>query len=188
MRTTQGIVSALDLNILVPSPTSGEQLQLDVFQTDAAVNRGNSGGPLFNIQGEVVGIITAKFMGAGIEGMGYVLPIDNIRALMEDLRERGSVVIPFMGIGHDPINEVQRELFNLPATGMLIRSVGYGTPAHEADLRRNDLIVYFGGIRTDTFEAFRNALTAHSVGETVVLGIYRGGRFMELEITLGAPR
>ncbi|MCL2499583.1 MAG: trypsin-like peptidase domain-containing protein [Defluviitaleaceae bacterium] len=188
IRTTQGIVSALDLSIIVPNPATGEQLTLNVFQTDAAVNRGNSGGPLFNERGEVVGIITAKFMGAGIEGMGYVLPIDNVRNLMERLREEGSVIIPFMGIMHDPINEEQRELFNLPATGMLIRSVTPDTPAYEAGLRRNDLIVYLGGIRTHNFEAFRHALISHDVGETVVLGIYRGGRFMELEITLGAPR
>ncbi|MCL2605476.1 MAG: trypsin-like peptidase domain-containing protein [Defluviitaleaceae bacterium] len=188
MRTTQGIVSALDLLIQVPSPSTGEQLTLNVLQTDAAVNRGNSGGPLFNEHGEVVGIITAKFMGAGIEGMGYVLPIDNVRELMERLRKDGSVIIPFMGIHHDPINEEQRELFNLPAAGMLIRYVTADTPAHEAGLRRNDLIVYFGGFRTHNFEAFFEALTAHEVGETVVLGIYRGGQYMELEITLGAPR
>jgi serine protease Do len=187
-RTTQGIVSALDLRINVPNPATGEQLLLDVFQTDAAVNRGNSGGPLINERGEVVGIITAKFMGEGIEGMGYVLPISNVRYLMQGLREEGSVVVPFIGIGHWYIDEDLREQFNLPYTGQLIRQVSPNTPAHEAGLRRGDLIVTFAGIRIDSFETFREALIASGVGETVILGIYRNGRHMDIPITLGAPR
>ena len=186
-RTTQGIVSALDLFINIPNPSTGNPLELHVFQTDAAVNRGNSGGPLVNEAGEVVGIITAKFMGTHIEGMGYALPIDHVRSLLESMREVGSVIIPFMGINHIPINEATREQFNLPHTGQLVQHVTLNTPAHDADLRRGDLIIYFGGIRTYNFEIFREALMAHSVGETVVLGIYRGDTFMELEITLGTP-
>jgi S1-C subfamily serine protease len=187
-RTTQGIVSALDLTISVPNLSTGVSLTLNVFQTDAAVNRGNSGGPLINERGEVVGIITAKFMGEGAEGMGYVLPINNIRDLMETLREEGSIVIPFMGIRHGHINEELRELYNLPKTGQLITGVSPNTPAHEAGLRRGDLIVYFGGVRLYTFEIFLEALMSHAVGDTVILGFYRDEIFMETEITLGAPR
>ncbi|MCL2203017.1 MAG: trypsin-like peptidase domain-containing protein [Defluviitaleaceae bacterium] len=187
-RTTQGIVSALDLTITVPNPTTGENLSLFVFQTDAAVNRGNSGGPLINERGEVVGIITAKFMGAGVEGMGYVLPIGNIRAMLEDIREVGSVIIPFMGIRHDHISEELRELFNLPAIGQWITRVAPNTPADTAGLRRGDLIIRFGEVDITSFEVFRQALIASAVGETVTLGIIRNNEFMEIEITLGAPR
>jgi serine protease Do len=187
-RTTQGIISALDLVIHIPDPVTGENLPLNVFQTDAAVNRGNSGGPLINEQGEVVGIITAKFMGAGVEGMGYVLPIDNVREMLEYLRETGSIVIPFMGIRHDEINEERRELFNFPYTGQLITRVTPGTPAYEAGLMRGDLIVQFGEYVITSFEVFREALMASDIGETVTLVIIRNGERMEVDITLGAPR
>jgi serine protease Do len=187
-RTTQGIVSALGLRINIPDPSTGGHLILDVLQTDAAVNRGNSGGPLINIHGEVVGVITAKFMGAGIEGMGYVMPIDNVRDILEYLRETGSVVLPFMGIRHNEINEELREQFNMPSTGQLITYVTPGTPAHDAGLRRGDLIVRFGERRIDGFDAFIEALGDSRVGEAVLLGIYRNNEYRELTIILGAPR
>ena len=186
-RTTQGIVSALDLLINVPNSGAAEPLELRVLQTDAAVNRGNSGGPLVNEAGEVVGIITAKFMGADIEGMGYALPIDHIREMLETMRETGMLIIPFMGINHIEITEDMREQFNLPLTGQLVRDVTPGTPAHEAGLRRGDLIVYFGDVRTSNRDIFVETIRCHAVGDTVVLGIYRGDVFMELVITLGAP-
>jgi serine protease Do len=186
-RTTQGIISALDLNIQVPNPAGGN-LTLEVFQTDAAVNRGNSGGPLINEYGEVVGIITAKFIGVGVEGMGYVLPIENVREMLEYLRETGSIVIPYMGISHNHVTEALRELYNLPATGQWITRVVPGSPAHEAGLLRGDLITHFAGRQITSFYIFREALIASSVGETIILSIIRNGESMEIEITLGEPR
>lgn len=187
-RVTQGIVSALGLDIRIPNPATGQGLDLYVLQTDAAVNRGNSGGPLINRYGEVVGIITAKFMGQGVEGMGYVLPMDNIRDLLEELREEGTVVIPFMGIEHDQITDIVRELFNLPASaGQWIIYVFPGTPAYEAGLIPGDIIVRFNTVEITSFQIFREALIASEVGETVTLGILRNGQPMDIEITLGAP-
>ncbi|MCL2364365.1 MAG: trypsin-like peptidase domain-containing protein [Defluviitaleaceae bacterium] len=187
-RTTQGIVSALSLNIRVPNPIAGVNLDLYVLQTDAAVNRGNSGGPLINQHGQVIGIITAKFMGDGVEGMGYALPINHIRNLLETLRAEGSVVMPFIGISHYAITESIRQMFNLPAShGLWITAVHPNTPAYEAGLQRNDIILSFAQVEITSFDVFRNALLAHRPGDTVTLGVLRDEARIYIDITLGAP-
>jgi len=186
-RTTQGIVSALSLIIHIPNFANDSSLELYVFQTDAAVNRGNSGGPMINQYGEVVGIITAKFMGHGVEGMGYVLPIDEVRDILEELKIIVEVIVPFMGINHRTITPDLQEMFNLPPRGQWIISVTPHTPAYYAGLERGDIIVRFGEVEITNFTDFVDALNAHEVGDTVTLGILRHNAPMDIHITLGAP-
>ena len=183
---TKGIISAVDLQITVQDPSTNTTLTLDVMQTDAAVNQGNSGGPLINQYGEVVGIVTAKLFGHGIEGMGYVLPVSNIEHMLADMQEFGSMRIPFMGIQHHDVDEAVRDMFNLPSTGVLVRSVSEGTPAYEAGLIAHDLIVYFSGEVIYGQAQFIELLLEHRPGDTVTVGVYRNNEYMEVELTLGS--
>jgi len=183
---TKGIISAVNLQITVQDPNTRTSLTLDVLQTDAAVNQGNSGGPLINQYGEVIGIVTAKLFGQGIEGMGYVLPINNILNILEELKELGSVRHAWVGLQTREINETSRELFNLPATGMIVMEAVPDGPAYHAGIMERDLIVSFGGWPVTDFADFRDAIAQTRPGDEVVVGFYRNGVRMELTIMLGS--
>ena len=183
---TKGIVSAVNLQITVNDPNSRIPLTLDVLQTDAAVNQGNSGGPLINQDGEVIGIVTAKLFGHGIEGMGYVLPINDIRDLLERLKEQGSARHAFIGLRTIEVTEVVRDQFNLPAVGMLVSEVVTGGPAYNAGITVRDLIVQFDGKTIYSLDDYREALFASHPGDEVVVGIYRNRTFMEVTVVLGS--
>ena len=183
---TRGIVSALNLNINIDDPHTRYRLNLDVLQTDAAVNRGNSGGPLINQRGEVIGIVTAKLLGTDIEGMGYALPSNDVVPILMELKETGSVRQPYIGIVSLPINEEHRRAFNLPSTGLLIREVNSGSPAEAAGIMVNDLIMSFGGRRIAGREDLVAALAVSRPGDEVVFGLYRDGERMEVTIILGS--
>ena len=183
---TMGIVSAVDLQITVRDPNSRTNLTLDVLQTDAAVNHGNSGGPLINQNGEVIGIVTAKLFGQGIEGMGYVLPINNIRDLLNDLLESGPERHVFIGLGTREITEEIQESFSLPATGMMVWEVVTGGPAYMAGIIPWDLIVRLGDYDVTDFQDYVAALAATSPGDEVIVGVYRNGEYMEILVTMGS--
>jgi len=183
---TKGIISAVNLQITVNDPNSNIPLTLDVLQTDAAVNQGNSGGPLINHNGDVIGIVTAKLFGHGIEGMGYVLPINDIRDLLYRLKEQGSVRQAFIGLRTIPVTEVIRDQFNLPSVGMLIMEVVPGGPAYNAGIIERDLIVRFNGQAITNLDDYREALFASRPGDEVTIGIYRNRDFMEITVVLGS--
>jgi serine protease Do len=185
---TKGIVSALDLTITVGDAGMRNRITLDVMQTDAAVNRGNSGGPLLNHHGEVIGVVTAKMMGNDIEGMGYAIPMNEAYAILRQLKESGSVLQPFIGIQHEEISEFLRDLFSLPYSGMLIRAIVPDSPAEAAGLMENDLIIYFNGVRTPGRTAFVEALLSHRPGDVVTITVFRDGDTVDIELTLGAMR
>jgi serine protease Do len=181
---TRGIISAVSLNIEIPDARN--RLSLDVLQTDAAVNRGNSGGPLVNQNGEVRGIATAKLIGSDIVGMGYALPINGVKHLITDILETGSVRRSEMGIDHEDVSEFIQNLFNLPSTGVLVRNVAENSPAEEAGILRGDLIVQFGNRRISGKADLQIALEATRPGDEVVLGIYRDGERIEISIVLSS--
>jgi len=179
---TRGIISALSLNIEIPDVR--HRLNLHVLQTDAAVNRGNSGGPLVNQHGEVIGIVTAKLIGADIEGMGYALPINNVLPLLTDILETGSVRRTFIGVDTNEVSEFLRNLFNLPLTGMIVIEVHENTPAYEAGIRRDDLIVQFDNRRIAGAVDWQLALDSARPGDRITLGIYREGERIEISVVL----
>lgn len=181
---TRGIISALSLNIEIPDMR--DRLSLDVLQTDAAVNRGNSGGPLVNQYGEVIGIVTAKLIGADIEGMGYALPINNVYPLLMDIIETGSIRRTWLGIVDEDVSEFLRSLFNLPSTGVLVRGVIPDSPAYAADIMHRDLIVQFNGRRISGSADLQAQLDSVRPGEEVTLSIYREGQLMEVSVVLGS--
>lgn len=179
---TRGIISALDLSIEIPDNRT--RLTLDVLQTDAAVNRGNSGGPLVNQSGEVVGIVTAKLIGTHIEGMGYALPINNVLPLLTDILETGSIRRTFVGVVTSEISPFLQGLFNLPSTGILVNEVIENSPAYEAGIARGDLIVQFDERRISGFDDWVNALENARPGDRVAFGIYRDGERIEISVVL----
>ena len=185
---TKGIVSALNLTITIGDAGMRNRITLDVLQTDAAVNRGNSGGPLLNHHGEVIGVVTAKMMGSDIEGMGYAIPMNAAYTILRELKENGSILQPFMGIQHEEISEFLRDLFNLPYSGMLVRAVVPDSPAQQAGLMENDLIIYFNGVRTPGRTVFVEELLSYRPGDTVVITVFRDGEVVDLDLTLGAMR
>ena len=179
---TKGIISALDIDIVINEPRS-PRLELNVLQTDAAVNRGNSGGPLINRNGEVIGIVTAKQIGSGIEGMGYALPSNNVFDVLMDMKSAQFAPPVFIGIEFLFLNDFEAGLFNLPAAGILVQRVLEDSPAERAGLLGNDLIVSVDGIAIVSVEEMLRDLTP---GQEVVFGVYRLGERIELPLILGS--
>ena len=176
---TSGIISATNREITVDNRT------LAVMQTDAAINRGNSGGPLVNADGEVIGINTAKLYASGVEGMGYSLPINEAMKILNDLLSDGIIEKPFIGITYLPIDEAVKDVWNLPSLGVIIRSVTEGGPAHEAGLAERDIIVALNEKTIITDGDLRNALSESKVGDTVKIAVYRGDERMEFTVKIG---
>ena len=179
---TVGYVSAMDRDI-----STGGAL-INMIQTDAAINSGNSGGPLFNMKGEVVGITTAKYSGtsgsgATIEGISFAIPIDDVIKKVTDLKDYGYLTGPYLGITVSDTDETYADYFGIPA-GAYVRSVEPGYCAEKAGLQPKDVIVALGGHEITCINDLSRALEHFKPGDTVELVVYRGGGRLTLEITL----
>ena len=183
---TKGIISAVNIDITVQDPNTRSVLTLEVLQTDAAVNQGNSGGPLINQHGEVIGIVTAKLFGHGIEGMGYVLPINNVREILENLRGLVPEHQVWLGVGWSEVDEYIRDMFNLPSTGRMVERVEPGGPAYNAGIMQRDLVVSFNGYPVACIYDLREAIAATQPGDEAVIGLYRRLEYMEITVVLGS--
>jgi len=139
---TTGIISAIRQSLVI----EGKQFR-DMIQTDAAINRGNSGGPLLNIHGEVVGINTAIYAPTGVfSGVGFAIPVNRIKNILKDLIEKGRVVRSWLGVEIAKVDEVIAKQFGLKkAEGALINNVFDGTPANKVGLKRGDIVIKFNG-------------------------------------------
>ena len=180
---TRGIVSAINRQITVDGRT------LNVLQTDAAINPGNSGGALANIRGEIIGINTAKAIAFHIEGMGYAIPSNEAREILDYLLEQGTTPRPFLGVDIALINEQIRRMYALPSVGLIVTGVHPDTPAERAGIKEFDLIVGFNETPVTTREELAEALVRAGIGETVTLQIYRAGNNglepLDVSITIG---
>ena len=179
---TVGYVSAKDRTI------NTEGTYINMIQTDAAINSGNSGGPLFNMKGEVVGITTAKMTGtsgsgATIEGLGFAIPIDDVADMITQLIENGYVNSAYMGVAVRDVDPDVTEAYGLP-TGVYVDSVEQGGPADKAGIKAKDIIVNIGGYKTNTMAELTKILRKFEPGQTTTVTVYRGGAEVHLEITL----
>ena len=161
----------------------------NMLQTDAAVNSGNSGGPLFNMRGEVVGIITAKYSGssssgASIEGIGFAIPIDDLKRGLEDLQTQGYIRSAYLGITGMDVSQDAITVYGLPS-GAYVDSVAKDGPAEQAGVEPKDIIIRLGGEKIDSFTALARALRNCTPGEETTLTVYRSGKELTLSITLG---
>ena len=179
---TKGIISALDLDIVINEPRS-PRLELNVLQTDAAVNRGNSGGPLINRNGEVIGIVTAKQIGSGIEGMGYALPSNNVAEILMEMKSVPVARPVFIGIEFVFLNDFDAGLFNMPSAGILVQRIIEDSPAERAGLLVNDFIVEVDG---EAIYSIEYMLSALSPDQEAVFGVYRHGEMIEVSIVVGS--
>jgi len=184
---TKGVVSAKGR--LIQESECGVTIP-DAIQTDAIINPGNSGGPLVNMRGEVVGITTAVIRGSLVEGLGFAIPIDLARSIIEELIAKGKVERAYLGIlVVDVTPSLAREL-DLPVEkGVGVQDVVPGGPADRAGLRPGDIIVRIGGQEVDNSGELLEALRRLRPGQEVSVEFYRDGRPLSASVTLAArPR
>ena len=175
-----GHVSALDR--LITSDESG--VAINMFQIDAAVNSGNSGGPVYNAAGEVVGIVTAKYASTGVEGLGFAIPVNDAVSIAGDLIRQGYVSgKAYMGVSIDQrYNSMYAQYWGMPL-GAYVYSVESGSCADKAGVREKDIITAIGEHEITGYTDLTSALHSFSAGDTTELKVYRGGEDITLTIT-----
>lgn len=180
---TVGVVSALNRNLDGGMPEG-------LIQTDAAINNGNSGGPLINMNGEVIGINTMVVRQSGnstvVEGLGFAIPSNVMRRVSEQLIAKGEVRYPFLGITYVMITADIAEQYKLAAKqGAYITSVIDGGPVASVGIKAGDVITAFEGVRLGQQASLPGVLLQHQPGDNVVLTILRDGQESEYTVTLG---
>ncbi len=178
---TAGIVSAKGRSLM-----GGGQYE-DFIQTDAAINPGNSGGPLVNLRGQVVGINTAIFSrSGGYMGIGFAIPINMAKDVMQSLIQRGKVVRGWLGVGIQDLTEELARSFNYTdTTGALVGHVEKDGPADKAGLKQGDIIISMDGDKIKNINQLRNAVAAVEPGKKVKLELIRNGRKESAEVKVG---
>ncbi|MFN3596174.1 MAG: S1C family serine protease [Rubricoccaceae bacterium] len=182
---TVGVVSAIGRDF----PTQQGRIFRDMIQTDAAINQGNSGGPLVNALGRVIGMNTFIFsQSGGSVGLGFAVPAWRLQRVVAELRARGTVNRSFYtGLNVRPVNDrLARALELREARGLIVASVDPGSPAARAGLQPYDVIVTISGEPVSTNEDVRNRLVDNRPGDTVTLGVVRDGRSLTVPLTLEA--
>ncbi len=181
---TAGYVSALDRNIKMSDGNT-----INVLQTDAAINSGNSGGPLFNIYGECIGITNAKYSNNGssqasIEGIGFAIPIHDVMDMVTDIIEKGYVTgKPNVGIIMEEVSDEAIKRYGIP-DGAYIAAVLEGSCAQKAGIQEGDIITAIGDEAVTTREGLKAAVKTHKAGETVEFTLYRDGETLTVTVTL----
>lgn len=174
---TSGIISGTDRLI-----TTSEGTNL-MFQFDAAVNEGNSGGPVYDAKGQVVGVVTAKHIETGVEGLGFAVPINDAIRLANDLMSKGYVSgKAYMGINGEDVSAAAVQYYNMPK-GLYLTYVAEGSAAQKAGLKIGDIITALDGVATGSMTELRAAIKTHSAGDTCTITIYRSGEYLDLSIT-----
>lgn len=158
----------------------------DFIQTDAAINPGNSGGPLVNLEGEVIGINTAIFsQSGGYQGIGFAIPINMARSIMQNLIENGKIVRGWLGVQIQPVTEDVAKSFGLSkAQGVLVGDVTKGSPAEKAGFKRGDIIIRYGDREINDPNQLRNLVASTRVGEKVPIEILRDGHPLTLTVEI----
>ncbi len=159
----------------------------DFIQTDAAINPGNSGGPLVNLNGEVVGINTAIFSrSGGYMGVGFAIPSNLVKAIADQLIEKGAVTRGYLGIVIQQLTPDLAESFDIePGKGILVAQVSEDSPAEKAGLRQGDVIVAYGGEPVNDVGGFRNQVSLTPPGTRQQLSVLRDGKQRTLTVTIG---
>ncbi len=159
----------------------------DFIQTDAAVNPGNSGGPLVNLNGEVVGINTAIFTRTGgYAGIGFAIPINMAKTVMRALIDKGEVVRGWLGVSIQPLTEELAQSFAYDwSQGILVGDVTPGGPADKVGMKAGDIILEMGGQPVSTIHQLRNVVAATAPGTTLRFTVFRDGKRNELDVKVG---
>jgi serine protease Do len=176
---TSGIISATDRTLTIEDRT------MNLIQTDASINSGNSGGPLINAYGQVIGITSAKVSSTYGEGLGFAIPIDEAKTIINDLVQYGYVKgRPTLGISGENISSFYAQYYNVP-NGFIVRSVESGSAAEEAGIKVNDMIVGIQGELIDSIEEFNEIKSQYKAGDQITVSVYRNDNIVDLDVTLG---
>src|SRR5262249_57703343 len=171
---TTGIVSALDREISAPDGTPIE----GAIQTDAAINHGNSGGPLLNLAGQVVGVTSQIQSDSGAnDGVGFAIPSNTVKTVVEQLLATGKVTHPLLGV----------RIASASNGGVSVRSVESGSGADKGGVKAGDVITAVDGTAVTSPEQLRALIAAHKPRHTLKLEVRRSGSTTTLTVTLGSP-
>lgn len=184
---TMGIVSAIGRQ--TPSSGGGSAQYQNYIQTDAAINPGNSGGALVNVRGELVGINTMIYTQTGGNmGIGFAVPINMARRIMEDLIFDGKVSRGWLGVSIQELDRATRDAFGLPAEtkGVLIGDVFKGQPADRAGIKRGDVVLSVDGKATESANRLRNIVAGVSPGRMVPVELLRNGKRLTVSVKLAS--
>ena len=179
---TAGAVSALNREVTMSNGTS-----MELIQTDCAINSGNSGGALFNMHGEVVGITNAKYSGssgsgASIDNIGFAIPINDVYSIVTSIIEKGYIEKPYIGVSVLSVSE-ETQKYGLPQ-GASVQSVTDDGPAKAAGLQVNDIITKVNDTEITSSNDLVKAVGQCKPGDEITLTVYRQGQTMEIKVTV----
>jgi serine protease Do len=183
---TVGVVSATGRSI---DTGDGYQIE-DLIQTDAAINNGNSGGPLLNLAGEVIGINTlvvrSTGTGAVAEGLGFAIPVNTARTVAEQIMQKGYFSRPYLGIRWQAITPRVAAYYNLPVQwGVYVSEVTANGPADQAKIQTGDIITKVGDTTLDETHSYINTLFQYKPGDQVTIEVVRDNKTLQMQVTLG---
>ncbi|MDX9864324.1 MAG: trypsin-like peptidase domain-containing protein [Anaerolineaceae bacterium] len=188
---TVGVISATGRMIDIGN---GYQME-DLIQTDAAINQGNSGGPLVNLAGEVVGINTIIVRGGGgagravAEGLGFAIPANKVRIISEQIIANGYFARPYLGVRSQDVNPAIASRYNLPVEwGTYVFTVLPGSPAEKAGVQPDDIITAIGGQEINDQMSFANVLYSYGPNDSVEVQVFRNGETIALNVMLGEAK
>lgn len=188
---SRGIISGLKRSVTAGSGFGDSETLQNIIQTDAAINPGNSGGPLFNIEGEVIGINVAVAQGA--ENIGFALPVNSIKRVVEEVKTTGKLSTPYIGVRYVILDADVAKQYGLDIDhgALILRgdritdlAVIPGSPADKAGLVENDIILEIDGKKIDTENTLGNIIAEKRVGETVSLKVWHKGDVKEVQVKL----
>ena len=181
---TTGVVSALNREVTLSS-----NVTMNLIQTDCAINSGNSGGALFNLYGEVIGITNAKYSSssssseASIDNIGFAIPLNHVKNIVKSIIETGSITKPYIGVTVSSVSS-EAQGYGLP-TGAAVRSVEADSPAAKAGLKENDIITEVDGTAINSSTELVNYVGEKTPGDELTFKVYRQGEELELTVTIG---
>jgi len=179
---TRGMVSALDREISTQDSRTREIKTVNMFQIDAAVNSGNSGGPVYDSSGRVIGVVTAKYSDSGVEGLGFAIPIADAMDIANDLITQGYVSgKPSMGVYVDTIGSATAQYYRL-VEGAYVYAIEPGSCAEKAGLELGDIITAVDETEIRGSSDLRMAKKDYRAGDSAVLTVYREGQYLEIGI------
>ena len=179
---TAGVVSALDREV-----TLSGNVTMELIQTDCAINSGNSGGALFNLYGEVIGITSAKYSssgsGASIDNIGFAIPINSVLNIVDSIIEKGYIAKPYIGVSVASVSS-ETQSYGLPK-GAAVKAVSEGSPAEKAGLQINDIVTEANGTAIESSDDLVKLVGSLYDGAELKLTVYRQGETLEITVIVG---
>lgn len=179
---TRGIISGKDRSVEVTDSTGYSTSIMDVLQTDTAINSGNSGGPLCNSNGQVIGITNMKLASSSIEGMGFAIPIETAVEYAEKFISGENIRYPYIGVA---IYDATASRYSNEIIGVFIETVEKNSPAEKGGLKKGDQILAVEGKEITSTTYFKHELYKYEIGDTITITVKRGEKEKDLKVKLG---